>query len=130
MAEDRAVAKNYPDQLDHIKTFQQMLANGQPMTMKAFGSLHHANATDGALNAKTKELIALAIAVTVRCDGCIAFHTHDALLAGATEEEIMDALGVAMLMGGGPSMIYATHVVEAVKQFKEVMDKPEQALAV
>jgi len=65
----------------------------------------------------SEEVIALAIAVTGRCDGCIAFHTDAALSAKASREEIMDALGVAVLMGGGPSMIDATHVVEAPEQF-------------
>jgi AhpD family alkylhydroperoxidase len=80
--------------------------------------LHHAAAADGVLNAKVKELIALAIAVNVRCDGCIAFHVNDALEAGATREEILEALGVAILMGGGPAMMYAVDALEALKQFE------------
>ena len=82
--------------------------------------MHRAGSEAGALDQKTKELIALAIAVASRCDGCIAFHTNDALNAGASEAEITDALGVAILMGGGPSLMYATHVVEAIADFKNV----------
>ena len=85
--------------------------------MQAFGALHEASCAPGALDTKTKELIALAIAVAARCDGCIAFHTHDVLNAGASREEIAEALSVAVLMGGGPSLMYATHVVEAIEQF-------------
>ena len=98
---------------------QQMpkLAAGQQAVMKSFMSLHKTAVAEGALSTKTKELIALAIAVSARCDGCIAFHTHDALKAGATKAEIMDALGVAILMGGGPSMVYATQATEALEQF-------------
>jgi AhpD family alkylhydroperoxidase len=79
-------------------------------------ALHAANYNAGTLSTKTKELISLAIGVVSRCDGCVAFQTYDALEAGASREEIMDALGVAVLMGGGPAMIYATHVVEALNQ--------------
>lgn len=81
--------------------------------------MHQASIRQGALDAKTKPLIALAIGVAAGCDGCIAFHTHDAMQKGATEGEIMEALGVAVLMGGGPSVWYATHVMEAIEQFRE-----------
>jgi AhpD family alkylhydroperoxidase len=111
---------SYPRQLETIQTYMGRLAEGQPAAMKGFGELHEAAAGAGALDARTKELIALAIAVNARCDGCIAFHTNAALGAGATRAEIMDALGVAVLMGGGPSVIYATHVVEALEQFAAV----------
>lgn len=108
----------FPEQLEHIKEYMGILGEGAPSTMNAFSDLHHAAGEPGALDFKTKELIALAIGVTLRCNGCIAFHTHDALKAGATRAEIMEALGVAVLMGGGPSVIYATHVVEALEQFQ------------
>ena len=108
----------FPEQLEHIKEYMGILGEGAPATMKAFSDLHSAAGKPGALDFKTKELIALAIGVSLRCNGCIAFHTHDALEAGATREEIMEALGVAVLMGGGPSVIYATHVVEALRQFE------------
>ncbi len=108
----------YPQQLEKIKANMGVLATAQPEVMNAFGALHKAGSADGALDGKTKELIALAIGVAARCDGCISFHTHDALKAGATREEITDALGVAVLMGGGPSVMYATHVIEAMDQFE------------
>ncbi|NVK42570.1 MAG: carboxymuconolactone decarboxylase family protein [Oceanospirillaceae bacterium] len=87
--------------------------------MKAFWELHTTAVADGALDTKTKELIALAISVATRCDDCIAHHTYDALAAGATRDEIADALGVAILMGGGTSVVYATHAIEALEQFAE-----------
>jgi AhpD family alkylhydroperoxidase len=114
--------ETFPTQLERIKENMGRLSLGQPETMRAFGALHRANAIDGVLDTKTKELIALAIAVYARCDGCIAFHTFDALKAGASKEEIQDALGVAILMGGGPAMIYATHVIEAIDQFQAQTD--------
>jgi AhpD family alkylhydroperoxidase len=109
---------NYPEHLAEIQQMMGALGREIPETMKAFIGLHEAAAADGALTAKVKELVALAIAVTVRCDGCIAFHVHDAIQAGASREEIMEALGVAILMGGGPAVIYATEAFNAVDQFE------------
>lgn len=110
---------SYPAQRTRILTNMHTLQASQPAVMRAFTALHQATTSPGALDTKTKELIALAIGVAARCDGCLAFHTHDALKAGATAAEIMETLGVAILMGGGPSMMYATHVVEALQQFQE-----------
>ena len=108
----------FTEQLQTIKSYMGKLGAVQPATMGAFSRLHQAAAAPGALDTKTKELIALAIGVAARCDGCIAFHTHDVLEAGASEKEVLDALGVAILMGGGPSVMYATHVLEAMEDFK------------
>lgn len=112
----------YPQQLEKIKANMGVFSTAQPDVMNAFGALCKAGTADGALDGKTKELIALAIGVAARCDGCIAFHTHDAMKAGATREEITDALGVAVLMGGGPSVMYATHVIEAMDEFEALID--------
>jgi len=113
-----ATERRYPAELAQIKRALARLRAGAPETMRGFADLHRAALTgEGALDQTTRELIALAIGVASRCDGCIAFHTHDALRAGASEAEISDALGVAVLMGGEPSAIYATHVVEAMDQF-------------
>lgn len=110
--------KDYPKRHKEIATGMTAMGKEIPETMRAFRELHHAAASDGVLDAKTKELIALAIAVNVRCDGCIAFHVNDALKAGATRDEILEALGVAILMGGGPAMMYAVDAVQAVEQFE------------
>jgi len=64
-----------------------------------------------------KELIALAIAITVGSDGCIAYHVHDALKSGASREEILETVGVAVMMGGGPSVVYGKEAVAALEQF-------------
>src|SRR5690606_5904806 len=66
----------------------------------------------------TKELIALGIAITVRCDGCIAFHVHDAMQAGANEAEIAETVSVAILMGGGPSVVYGIEAMQALEQYQ------------
>jgi AhpD family alkylhydroperoxidase len=107
-----------PAQLAQLKRGIRTLAASQAETMQAFTALPRAAMQPGALDTKTKELMALAIGVAARCDGCIAFHTYDALRAGATEAEILEVLGVAVLMGGGPSVMYATHVIEAMQEFQ------------
>lgn len=109
----------YPHRLRYVKMNSQTLAAVQPAVMTAFEKLHQVAGTTGALDRKTKELMALAISVTHGCDDCIAHHVHDAMEAGASREEFADALGVAVLMGGGPGMIYASHAIDAVDQFLE-----------
>ena len=66
-----------------------------------------------------QELIALGIAITVRCDGCISFHVHDAMAADASAEEIAETVSVAILMGGGPSVVYGIEALQALSQFQE-----------
>jgi AhpD family alkylhydroperoxidase len=114
----------YPEQLSQIKQGIRTLAVSQPQTIQAFTALHRATMTSGALAPKTKELMALAIGIATHCDGCIAFHTQDALKAGATEAEITETLAVAVLMGGGPALMYATHALEAMQQFHETDTGP------
>ncbi len=102
---------------EKLKKLSARLSRELRGPMSALTQLHVAAITDGALDYKTKELVALAIGVAVRCDGCIAYHVHDALRAGATREEIMEAVGVAIFMGGGPAMVYGCEALEALDQF-------------
>lgn len=87
--------------------------------MSGLMQLHKDGSSDGALSANVKELIALGIARTVRCAGCIAFHVHDAIKADANHEEIVDAISVAILMGSGPSVVYGLLALEAFEQFED-----------
>lgn len=119
MSAKTAGMNSYRDKYEAVLKNSPSLGSAQPSVMKAFAQLHKAGAASGALDHKTKELMCLAISIVVRCDDCIAYHIHDALEAGATREELADAIGVAILMGGGPSMIYATHAIEAVDEFLE-----------
>ena len=89
-----------------------------PETYRGFAQLHAASMAAGALPAKTKELIALAIAVADRCDGCIAAHARGAVRTGAAPEEVAEMLGVTIMMGGGPSTVYAPRAWEAYQEFK------------
>lgn len=85
--------------------------------MRAFGELHRSAMADGALPSAQKELIALAIGIVQHCVECITLHTHDALRAGATHEEVCEAIGVAVMMGGGPASTAATTAFSALEQF-------------
>jgi AhpD family alkylhydroperoxidase len=85
-----------------------------PDTLKGYQTLSGAGEKTGHLDAKTRELISLAVAVTTRCDGCITVHTGEALKHGATREEIAEALGVAVAMNAGAAMVYSARVMDAV----------------
>lgn len=111
--------KNYPEYHQQSQQLMGKLAAELPKPMAAFAKLHRETLADDALSTKTKELIALGIAITVRCDGCISYHVHDALQAGATKEEIVEAISVAVLMGGGPATIYGSEALDALKQFED-----------
>ena len=89
------------------------LAKGNPKIMEAIHTLDKAGAVHGALDAKTRELIALAVAATTRCDTCIAVHAKGALEAGATREELLEALGVAVALNAGAAFVYSSHVLSA-----------------
>ena len=85
-----------------------------PDSVRGYQTLSSANAKDSHLGEKTRQLISLAVAVTTRCDGCITVHTDAALKAGATREEISEALGVAMAMNAGAALIYSLRALDAV----------------
>jgi AhpD family alkylhydroperoxidase len=85
-----------------------------PDTLAGYQTLSKAGAKTGQLDAKTRELIALAVAVTTRCDGCITVHTGEALKHGASREEIAEALGVAVALNAGAAMVYSARVMDAM----------------
>jgi AhpD family alkylhydroperoxidase len=91
------------------------LSKLSPDTLKGYLTLSAANSHTSRLGEKTRQLISLAVAVTTRCDGCIVFHTDAALKAGASREEISEALGVAVAMNAGAALIYSTRVLDAVE---------------
>lgn len=95
------------------------LKQGNPELMQGFAALSSAASKGGALDEKTKELLALAIGIAVRCDDCIAFHTKACIRLGMTMEELQELIGVAVMMGGGPSLMYASHAIAAFKEFSE-----------
>ena len=84
-----------------------------PETVRGYRALGDAGAKTGVLDAKTRELIALGVAVTRQCDGCIAVHTDAAVKHGATREEVIEALGVAIAVNAGAAMVYSARVMDA-----------------
>lgn len=102
---------------EHLEERLAQLGSELPGPMSGFTRLHRKVVEAGALEAKTKELIALAIGIDVHCEGCIAFHTHDAIQAGATRAELLETIGVALMMGGGPASVYAAYAMDAIDQF-------------
>ncbi len=87
-----------------------------PETLKGTGTLMNAGEKTGHLDTRTRELIALACAVTTRCDGCISIHAEAALKVGVTEEEIAEALGVAISLNAGGAVVYSGRVLDAFRQ--------------
>lgn len=110
--------KNYPEITKNISANLKHLRKDIADTMQGFSVMAQAATKDGVLDKKTKELIALAIGVSTRCDGCIGFHSEALVKLGASREEIMETLGMAIYMGGGPSLMYAADAISAYDQFK------------
>ncbi len=113
------MSKDFSAIADDLNAKIAVLKDGSPDAMAAFGALGKATYRDGALSAKTKELIALAIGITDRCDGCIAFHARAAMRRGATRDEVLETIDVAIQMGGGPSMVYGSEALAAFDAFVE-----------
>lgn len=111
--------KNYIDITRDISANLKKLRSDIPDTMKGFSALAQAATRDGALDKKTKELMALALGVAARCDGCIGFHAEALVKLGASREEVEETLGMAVYMGGGPSLMYAADAIAAYEQFRQ-----------
>jgi AhpD family alkylhydroperoxidase len=100
---------------DHVARSRALHKDGGA-PMEAFRGLVKAAGTDGALGHKQKELIALAIGIAIRCEGCIVFHTRACLKLGVTRAELLEMIGVAVEMGGGPSSIYGAEALVCYDQ--------------
>lgn len=111
--------KDYPAEIARISTNLRVLRKEIPDTMQSFSALAQAATKPQALDKKTKELIALAIGVATRCDGCIGFHTEALVRLGAQRLEVEEALGMAIYMGGGPALMYAADALSAFEQFSK-----------
>jgi len=92
--------------------------------IRGYRTLTEAGSKTGLLDAKTRELISLAVAVTLHCDGCIVVHTDAALKHGATKEEIVEALGVAIAVNAGSALIYSGRVLDAFQAKTETTASP------
>ena len=110
-------ATSYPDLTNAISKQIGTLRKDIPKTMKGFSGMAQGACAAGALDEKTKELIAMGIAIALRCDGCIGFHTKALVKLGTSRAEFEEMLGVAIYMGGGPSLMYAAQALDAWEQF-------------
>jgi AhpD family alkylhydroperoxidase len=106
------------DVRDELRVQTRELRHAIPQVYRGYKELSDAVLAPGALDAKTKELIALAIAVSKECDGCIAAHAHAAVLHGATPAEAAEAIGVTFLMNGGPATVYGARAFAAFQEFR------------
>ncbi|HEC96276.1 MAG TPA: carboxymuconolactone decarboxylase family protein [Euryarchaeota archaeon] len=111
--------ENTKDLLGEIMNSLGEWSNNSPEQMEKFKAFLEAVEKPGKLDTKTKELISIALAVITHCKWCIAFHVKNALEAGATPEEIREAAWVAVLMGGGPALMYMQLVEKALKDLSE-----------
>ena len=109
---------NYDRMADAVNQSSAELTRGHPNAMKGFKALGAAAYADGALTRKTKELIALALSIASRCDGCVAYHARRVSEFGVDREQVVETIGVAIQMGGGPSMVYGGEALRAYDSFQ------------
>jgi AhpD family alkylhydroperoxidase len=119
--------KSWPETTAERTALLRKLRSGAPEVMKAFANIAQSALAPKALDRKTKELIAVGISVAIRCDDCIGFHVKAALDQGASQEEVTEALAMAIYMGAGPSVMYATHALDAYAQFANADSQPATA---
>ena len=108
---------NYLELRQHLEDRLAQFGRELPGPMTGFARLRKKAVEDGALSAKVKEMMALAISIVVGCDGCVAYHTKMAHQHGATREEVLETIALAIYMGGGPAAVYGTDTARAYDQF-------------
>lgn len=113
------MSSDYKQMMKDVSSKVAVLKKDQPDTLAGFYAMAGAATKAGVLDEKTKELITLAVAVAMRCEPCIAFHTNALVRLGATKEEIEETLGCVIYMGGGPALMYSAHTMEAFEQLSK-----------
>jgi AhpD family alkylhydroperoxidase len=113
---------HFHDVLNDLNPQGRALRKMIPDVYRGFGEMSGAAMTSGALERKVKELIAMVIGVAVRCDGCIASHTRGAVAAGASKQEAAEAIGVGIMMQGGPATVYGARAYAAFCEFADSTD--------
>jgi len=111
------MSKDYPAITQEVSASLARLRADIPDTTRGFSALAQAATREGALDKKTKELIAMALSVAARCDPCLGFHAQALVKLGCTRAEFEDMLGMCLYMGGGPALMYAAHALDAFEQF-------------
>jgi AhpD family alkylhydroperoxidase len=110
---------HYHEVLDEISAPYQELQEAIPGVASGYSEIHRAAMGEGELSAKAKELIALAIAITRECDGCIASHARGAARRGTTAAEVAEMIGVAIMMNGGPGTVWGPRALAAFHEFAD-----------
>ncbi len=110
--------KDYRELAREVSSSAAALRQGLPDAMAGFAAVGKGTYFDGALSTKFKELIALALCVASRCDGCVAYHAKRVSELGASRDEVLETIGVAIQMGGGPSMVYGGEALRAFDSFQ------------
>ncbi len=113
------MSKSYKEITKDISESIAKIRKEIPDVMNGFSAMAQAAGKEGVLSKKTKELIALSLGIAVRCDGCIGFHVQALVKLGVTREELMETLGMAVYMGGGPSLMYAADALRAFEEFTQ-----------
>jgi len=113
------MSENYQQLTSELSASIGGIRKDIPDVMKGFSAMAGAALEEGALSKKTKELIALSIGVATHCKGCIGFHVKALIALGVTREELTETLGMAIYMGGGPSLMYAAEAMQAFEEFSE-----------
>ena len=111
------VGESYRELTQAVTGVLGTLRADAPSMMKGFADLGRAAMAEGVLDKKTKELIAVALSVVARCDPCIGFHVQALVKLGGSRQELNEVLGVAVYMGGGPSLMYAASAVSAYEEY-------------
>ncbi|MGO9575618.1 MAG: carboxymuconolactone decarboxylase family protein [Terriglobales bacterium] len=111
------MSKDFAQIADEVTSGIGLLRQGSPDAMKGFGSLSMAATASKTIDTKTKELMALAIGIAVHCDGCVAYHAKMAHQHGATRDELVETVALAIYMGGGPAAVYGADALRAFDQF-------------
>jgi len=111
------MSKDYKEIIGDISAYTGELRKLIPDTMNGFTAMAKSATQTKAIDEKTKEMIALALGVAAHCDGCLGFHTKALARLGATREEVAEVLGMAVYMGGGPSLMYAADAMRSFEQF-------------
>jgi AhpD family alkylhydroperoxidase len=113
------MSEKFQEVTSSISTQLAKMRQEMPEVMAGFSSLAKAASQEGVLDKKTKELIAVALAVANHCPGCIGFHAQALVRLNTRREELLETLGMAIYMGGGPSLMYAAEALEAFEEFSD-----------